>query len=78
MAFSLLIDCFFPGVAIIASRCDYIGKGGWSIWVNRDHPFFMFRLFCPLWVDIVAKVSNRGAAIRALLCPNRRFAAAQR
>jgi len=25
MAFSL-IDRFFPGVAIIASRCDYIGK----------------------------------------------------
>src|SRR5450759_4844917 len=32
MAFSL-IDCFFPGVAIIATRCDYIWKGERSIWV---------------------------------------------
>src|SRR5450756_1147180 len=34
MVFSL-IDCFFSGVAIIASRCDYISKGGRPIWVNR-------------------------------------------
>src|SRR5665811_240400 len=32
MVFSL-IDCFFSGVAIIASRCDYISKGRRSIWV---------------------------------------------
>src|SRR5450759_1654118 len=34
MVFSL-IDCFFSGVAIIASRCDYILKGGRPIWVKR-------------------------------------------
>src|SRR5450759_1130010 len=34
MVSSLIDRLLLPRVAIIASRCDYIRKGGRSIWVN--------------------------------------------
>src|SRR5262245_4929649 len=42
-----LIDCFFPTVATITSRCDYIWKGECPLWVKSRH--VQCTTACPLY-----------------------------